>query len=71
MTHQQRQHLVDACHEMKNPQKSPILTTNGQLVNHVVRVMIVATVEIVRLVANNLLTNQQNQLCMSVPMVSR
>jgi hypothetical protein len=33
--------------------------------------MIVVTVEIVRPVVNNLLTNQQNQLCMSVPMVSR
>jgi hypothetical protein len=71
MTHQQRQHLVAVCHETKNPLKSPILMTNGQPVNHVVRVMIVVTAEIVRLVANNLLTNQQNQLCMSVPMVSR
>jgi hypothetical protein len=41
---------------------------NAQPVNHVVRVMIA---EIVRPVVNNLLTNPQNQLSMSVPTASR
>jgi hypothetical protein len=68
MTHQQRQHLVAVRHEMKSPLKSPILMTNGQPVNHV---MTVEIAEIVRLVVNKLLMNQQNQLCMSVPTVSR
>jgi len=68
MTHQQHRPLADVHLVMKNPPKRLILTTNGQPANHVVREMIAVTV---RLVANNLLMNQQNQLCMSVPTVSR
>jgi hypothetical protein len=74
MTHQQRPHLVDVRLVMKSQLKSPILMTNAQLVNHAVHAMIaeiVVTAEIVRPVANNLLTNPQNQLCMSAPMASR
>jgi hypothetical protein len=74
MTHQQHQHLVDVRLVMKSQPKSPILMTNAQPVNHVDHVMIaetVVTAEIVRPVANSLLTNPQNQLSMSVPTVSR
>jgi hypothetical protein len=71
MTHQQHQHHVDVRRVMKSRSKSPILMTNAQPVNHVVHVMIVVIAEIVRPVANSLLTNPQNQLSMSVPTVSR
>jgi hypothetical protein len=70
MMHQQHQHLVDVHPEMKSQLKSLILMTNAQPVNHVDHVMIVETVETVRLVANSHLTIHQNQLYMSVPMAS-
>ena len=71
MTHQQHQHPVDVRLVMKSLQKSLIQMTTAQLVNHVVHAMIGETVVTARLVANSLLTNPQNQLCMSVPMASR
>jgi hypothetical protein len=64
----QHQHLVDVRLVMKSRPKSPILMTNAQPVNHVAHVMIAETV---RLVANSLLTNPQNQLSMSVQTVNR
>jgi hypothetical protein len=73
MTHQQRQHHAHVLLVMKSRPKILILMTNAQPVNHVVHVMIaeiVVTAGIAHLVANNLLTNPQNQLCMSVPMAS-
>jgi hypothetical protein len=72
MTHQQRQLLVDVRPVMKSQLKilTLILTMNAQHVNHAVHAMTVVIAEIVRLVVNNLLTNQQNRSFMSVPMAS-
>jgi hypothetical protein len=73
MTRQHRQLLVDVRPVMKSQLKilTLILTTNAQHVNHAVHAMTVVTAQIVRPVANSLLTNQQNRLSMSVPMASR